>query len=299
MSDALEVPDGYAVLDAAVGDPLEVSPPGEPMPNARRFLQSQFGHSDRVLLIHQGGQFYRWDGACWPTIEDPILRSELYKWFEPHWYWDTSKKEREKRPFAPTMRKTADLLDALRAVTIVATSTPTPSWLSESSLPANEVIACSNGLVHWPSRKLYPHTPHYYTHHSVPFDFDLEAPPPERWQAFLRDLWGDDTDSIDVLQEVFGYMVSGDTRQQKMFLLVGPKRGGKGTIARVLTAMLGQHNVANPTLASLGTNFGLQPLIGKPVAIISDARLGGKTDGSIVTERMLSVSWFLACSVSV
>ena len=25
------------------------------------------------LLVHQGGQFYAWDGACWPAIEDAIL----------------------------------------------------------------------------------------------------------------------------------------------------------------------------------------------------------------------------------
>ena len=89
---------------------------------------------------------------------------------------------------------------------------------------------------------------------------------------------------------MFGYLVSGDTRQQKMFLLVGPKRGGKGTIGRVLTRMIGRHNVAGPTLASLGTNFGLQDIIGKPVALVSDARIGGKSDASLIAERLLSIS---------
>ena len=70
-----------------------------------------------------------------------------------------------------------------------------------------------------------------------------------------------------------------------MFLFVGPKRGGKGTIARVLTSMVGRHNVAGPTLASLGTNFGLQDLIGKPVAVISDARIGSKSDASLIAEN--------------
>jgi putative DNA primase/helicase len=54
---------------------------------------------------------------------------------------------------------------------------------------------------------------------------------------------------------------------------------------------VGPHNVAAPTLASLGTNFGLAPLIGKPVAIVSDARLGrGSRDQGVITERMLSIS---------
>jgi putative DNA primase/helicase len=72
--------------------------------------------------------------------------------------------------------------------------------------------------------------------------------------------------------------------------LVGPKRSGKGTIARVLTAILGRENVAGPTLSSLAQNFGLAPLIGKPLAIISDARLGGRVDTQIVVERLLSIT---------
>jgi putative DNA primase/helicase len=72
-------------------------------------------------------------------------------------------------------------------------------------------------------------------------------------------------------------------------LMVGPTRGGKGVIARVLTALIGKQNVAGPTLNSLGGDFGLAPLIGKPLAIISDARFVGK-NGNIVVERLLSIS---------
>src|SRR5262249_25859962 len=44
-----------------------------------------------------------------------------------------------------------------------------------------------------------------------------------------------------------------------------------------------------PTLASLGTQFGLSPLLGKPLAIVSDARLGGGNVHQVV-ERLLTVS---------
>ena len=87
-----------------------------------------------------------------------------------------------------------------------------------------------------------------------------------------------------------GYVLGDDTRQQKIFLLIGPKRSGKGTIGRVLSGLVGTHNVAAPTLASLSTNFGLSPLIGKPLALISDARLSGYSDNSIVVERLLTLS---------
>jgi putative DNA primase/helicase len=72
--------------------------------------------------------------------------------------------------------------------------------------------------------------------------------------------------------------------------MIGPARSGKGTIARILAAMVGRGNVAGPTLASLQTNFGLSPMLGKPLAIVSDARLGGNTNVPAVVERLLAIS---------
>jgi putative DNA primase/helicase len=40
-------------------------------------------------------------------------------------------------------------------------------------------------------------------------------------------------------------------------LMVGPTRGGKGVIARVLRQLIGKENVAGPTLHSLSGDFGI------------------------------------------
>src|SRR5262249_51902612 len=91
------------------------------------------------------------------------------------------------------------------------------------------------------------------------------------------------------LCEWFGYVVSGRTDLHKILLMVGPTRGGKGVIARILSALIGPANCAGPTLSSLGGEFGLAPLIGKALAVISDARFTGK-NASVVVERLLSIS---------
>jgi putative DNA primase/helicase len=92
-----------------------------------------------------------------------------------------------------------------------------------------------------------------------------------------------------LLQEYFGYVLSGRCDMQKLLMMVGPSRSGKGTIARVLTALVGgRRNVPGPTLAAMNTNFGLSPLIGKPLAIIPDARQGN--NASTVVERLLSIT---------
>jgi putative DNA primase/helicase len=71
--------------------------------------------------------------------------------------------------------------------------------------------------------------------------------------------------------------------------MVGPTRGGKGIIARILIALIGERNVAGPTLSSLAGEFGLGPLIGKSLAVIADMRFIAKESGAIV-ERLLSIS---------
>jgi putative DNA primase/helicase len=135
-----------------------------------------------------------------------------------------------------------------------------------------------------------PHTPGFFTYNAVDFAFDPHAPEPRQWLQFLAELWPDDQSVIDTLQEIFGYCLTSDTSQQKIFLLVGPKRSGKGTIARVLTSIVGLNSSVAPTLAGLGMNFGLAPLMGKRVAIISDARLGGRADQHAIAERLLSIT---------
>ncbi len=106
---------------------------------------------------------------------------------------------------------------------------------------------------------------------------------------FLSQLFQDDRQAWELLQEWFGYCLSGDTSQHKMLLIVGPRRSGKGTIARVLARLVGPGNVRSPTTSSLAGPFGLQPLIGKSLAIVSDARFSGK-DVQTVIERLLCIS---------
>ena len=110
-----------------------------------------------------------------------------------------------------------------------------------------------------------------------------------RWRTFQNELWPGDPESASALQEWFGYVISGRLDLHKILLLVGPTRGGKGVIARLLSALLGYENVAGPTLSSLNHDFGLAPLIGKSLAVVSDARMNGR-NAHVVVERLLSIS---------
>jgi putative DNA primase/helicase len=280
------------IATATAAETLILSP-ASPYESAEKYLQLCCPTPDGFTrLIYYRGDFYVWTGTHYREMSDDTLRSDVYRFL--HAAKQRKKPDDVPTPFMPNTNKVNEVINALRARAIVDDHLSAPAWrpggIGYLMAPAHEIIACRNGLMHWPRRWLMKHTPELLTFNALDFDYDPNAPEPREWLKFLHLVWPDDPKGIATLQEIFGYFVSGDTRQQKAFLIVGPKRAGKGTIARVLGALLGSDNVAGPTLASLAENFGLAPLIGKRAAIVSDARLGGRTDQHIIAERLLSIS---------
>jgi putative DNA primase/helicase len=192
-------------------------------------------------------------------------------------------------PGQPSKIEHCDEIAAAEGLDEPPESEPAPDWAPHDVLPAK------NLLVHLPSLLTgasctCPPTPRFFNAYSLDYAFRAEAPPPTAWLAFLGQVWGDDLDSISCLQEWFGYLLTPDTRQQKMLMMVGPKRSGRGTIARVLKALVGSSAVVNPTLATLARPFGLAALIGKPIAVFPDARLSSRPDNAVIVESLLSIS---------
>ncbi len=281
-------------LDVVAGGAAMEKPtildPRDPLPSARTLVEMRYTRDGQRTLHHHAGVFYAWSGTCYPVLDDATIRAQVWQFLE------SAKRYAKKNmvvPFQPNRAKVGDVLDAVRAVSNLPASLSAPAWLGPvaATAPApKELLPCANGLLHLPTLDLEPPTPAFFTHNALGFAYDPDAPDPEGWLRFLDDLWGDDPEAVDTLQELFGYVLVPDTRQQKIFLIVGPKRSGKGTIARVQTGLLGQANVCAPTLASLGQNFGTAALINKPLAIIADARLGSRADQHAIAERLLSVS---------
>lgn len=119
-------------------------------------------------------------------------------------------------------------------------------------------------------------------------DYSTEPLPAPHWDAFARSIWGDDQESIQLLNEILGYLLSERTDLQKIFLLIGPPRAGKGTVFRLIARILGDACGAFK-VARLGREFSAECLLGKTVSIDPDVRRPGGDEGPIV-ERLLSIS---------
>jgi putative DNA primase/helicase len=272
----------------AVGRQPFIIDPNAPLAIARLVLEMLHTEDGHRTLYHHKSVFYGWNGTAYPETEAAALRTQMYHFLEQCAVIDDKGRL---WPYKPNAARVNRVLDALRAESFLAEGMAAPVWLEQTpDLPPDQIIACENGLLHIPTREVLPHTPLFFTHNALDFAYQQKAAPPFQWLRFLKLLWPDDGQSRRILQEIFGYALTADTSQQKAFLVIGPKRSGKGTIGRVLARLVGIANAAAPTLASLGMNFGLAPLIGKRLAIISDARLGSRADQQIIVERLLSIT---------
>ena len=258
-----------------------------PMENAQVFLDTRFSSEEGIKLVHYANDFYSYRGTHYAEIEDGTVRSEVYK------FLDKCKRQDKKGnivPFSPNPTSVGGAMDAIKALVHLPNhpNTRPPVWLQgygDNRPEANKLVSLENGLFHLEDNVLLPHSLGFFTQNSLPFAYDPNASCP-LWEKFLNDLWEDDQESIACLQEIFGYILSGDTSQQKFFNIIGPRRSGKGTINKVLVELLGQHNTVAPELGELCDTFGLQPWLGKLLASFTDARAPDRDRGAVVSQLL-------------
>jgi P4 family phage/plasmid primase-like protien len=257
------------------------------MSHARVFLDNTYSSEEGYRLVHYASDFYVHARTHYEIIEEATIRSELYKLLDK---CQKSGKQGALLPFNPAPASVSAALDATKSIVHLPNhaNTKPPIWLSDyaqSKPDASKLISVQNGIFHLEDRILLPHSLGFFTQNSLPFDYDQNATCPT-WDTFLQSVWADDQESIDALQEMFGYILSGDTRQQKFFNIIGPRRSGKGTINKVLVELLGQHNTVAPELGELCDTFGLQPWLGKLLASFTDARAPERNRSAVVSQLL-------------
>lgn len=287
-------------LNSGKANPQTVSTKPPPRPTvevespAPRVLADKYldDYHPRGTLRYWRGEWYKYDGTRYRVFNEDMMRAHISEvlctWVYPH--------RDETREIKQILRNglLADVIGQLRQTrTIIDSDFEQPLWLSgHHKYHPGACVALKNGILHLHTRELMPHSPDFFCTTRFPFEYTPKAPSPEVWIDFLTKTWPGDSGiaCAELLAEWFGYVISRDMSHHKMLWIIGPSRGGKGLISRILEALLGEENTCNPTLGSLGDRHGGQVLIDKRLAIIGDARMSRRTDQAAITERLLSLS---------
>ena len=273
--------------------------PRNPWDIAKTYLLNECRHSESSTLCFWRDQWWTWlaEGG-WRPCSEQAIRDQLYPWL-------ASTKQRDKGdglvPLKANARLVTSVSDGLRSAAPLPAEVEPPTWLparpeqhdaSDVDLPpARSFIPVANGRLNIQNGVLEPPTPRFFATHTTPIPWIEDAPIPARWLQLLNEeIWPEDKQAVRCFRQWCGYLVSGRTDLHSVLFVVGPARSGKGTLGAVMSALVGERNVTRPMIGAFGRPFGLEPLIGKTLALVPDARLGNRADQAEIVERILSVS---------
>ena len=206
-------------------------------------------------MIRADDIFYQFNGKSWKDVKDKFVKSQVQKFYA------------KLRPSDTLVRGVFNSFIDLITVSTVDNGT----WV-DTGKSAGDVLSFRNGLVNLSERNpvVRPHTSNYFSFNELDYDYDPSAVCP-KWHKFLTEIWGDDQQMKDLLQEWFGYCLASHTDMQKFALLIGVPRGGKGIIAEILTTLVGKSNTVAPSLSRFNNDSTLHNLSSAKLALIPDA----------------------------
>jgi putative DNA primase/helicase len=268
--------------------------PKTPYKTAQLFRERQHPH-----LIHHNQDFLTYvpNVGCYEFVHDRTMNSEVTKWLATckmvvQVEGEDKKKVEIRVPVQPNGTMRNNVVEMLEDIAHVpGEQCKMPFWAPGVQGPdPKQCMVFRNGILHVPSGKLYPLTPDYLNVNVSPCDYDPKATCPE-WERVMAEQWfPDQRQDMELLQEFGGLCLVPDMSFHKALYVYGPKRSGKGTIARIHQTLMGGRNVYTPTLSGLArSDFALHPAIGKLAMYITDARLTDKAHGAVVTQLILNI----------
>lgn len=231
---------------------------------ARRFLRSQWETGDGGCgLKWWGHEWWAWAGGRWRRMDAERVEDAVKLWLS-----DDVRVERDSglHRLMPEAKHVVGVMSYLRALCAEHVRGQ-PGWLEddkEDKWPADRVIAFRDRVVVVRRREGEEGWEWVDAGDTSAAWFDsgcvecMWRPDAQcgGWERFLGEVMGGDGGLVRLLQQWFGYcMLSADTSRQRMLMLHGVVRGGKGTIARVLRGLLGEDRYHSVTAKEVVKGF--------------------------------------------
>lgn len=142
--------------------------------------------------------------------------------------------------------------------------------------PSKEYINFNNGILNIKTNKLIPHSPEFRFVQKIPINYNPKAKCPKILN-FFRDVCK--AKDLDVVQEMFGYVLYRSYEVNAAFILYGTGRNGKGVTLRLLRSMLGKKNIKSRKLHEITNDvFAKADLYG------AMANICGEMDDKVLNE---------------
>lgn len=113
------------------------------------------------------------------------------------------------------------------------------------------LLNCLNGTIDLRTGEMKPHDPNDFITKMARVEYNRDARAP-RFEQFLTEIL--DQHTANFIQQWFGYCATGEIREQKMVLHIGPGANGKSTLLSAITDAIGDYaHTAPPGLLTAPT----------------------------------------------
>lgn len=194
----------------------------------------RYCYTDRRWLSYQDGKWqYDTKGNVfvWADRVLESMKSELKLWAEHEGgaMFEDYKKHMKKTRSNNSKKAMVKELEHLVAVS--------PSELDADRLLVN----VQNGVLNLRDFSMTEHKPDFLMTRMLGTSMPESPERPEKWLAFLDQIFNGDLELIRYIQKALGYSLSGDTSEQCAFFLYGTGRNGKSTFLEVVRKIMGDY----------------------------------------------------------
>lgn len=266
----------------------EPTVPQEVTTGVERYSKKNAVHSAKVFLQRHKGKVDCYDGQMvlyspedrrWLVVSDAFMDSVIYRDIERA-EGDGELLRTMKANFLSDIRKVVKFeLNKNGAI-------PDVHWRGKDG---KDYIAFRNGILDVQTGELLEHSEQWFCFQSVDLEYHDSAECPE-FLKFLQDVWDGDVELIESLRLWMGYCLLSQSNLQKFAVFKGASRAGKSTLVGVIEAMLGRMNCTSTSLSLIGSDFGLESLMGKKLCVFQDADRASMDRMGVATERIKSLA---------
>jgi putative DNA primase/helicase len=268
--------------------------------NGRRLVAQ---HGDDLRYVAQWGWLV-WDGRCW-RIDDT---GDVHRRAQ-----ETVVSIYQEAADAPEHKRAAIARWAIASQShgkIQAMMSSAESHIKVRATPADFdnqewLLSCTNGTVDLQSGELRPHSQADLLTKTIPVAYNAAAECP-RWLAFLDRIFDKNAALIGYVQRMIGYMLSGSTGEQCMFIAHGTGANGKSVMIDIIRAMLGDYaKNADPSTFLVSQSDRIRSDLARLAGVrfvatveldegrrLSEALVKQVTGGDLITARFLNKNDF-------
>jgi putative DNA primase/helicase len=256
----------FRTIGKAVGDCKEIYDPSPRAkgPTQRAVFTDENGHHQALALSDLGnaeyliqkhgarlrydvttGRWLHWTGIMWQpgsTGEINRLACESIRDLYRH---AKALTDPDKAAQLYTHIRTSERCQRIDAMISMARYLPNVPVTSSDLNRDPWLINCQNGTLNLRNGTLQAHDPEDLITRVLPIPYEPNAAC-SRWLQFLQEVFCEDNDLISFVHRMCGYILTGDTREESVFILIGKGSNGKSKFVETLTHILARYYINTP-----------------------------------------------------